>query len=160
MLVELRAVFFIHFSPGWGPPGAGLMYSLIVPSPIRILIGSISMYPSVLPASIYSACKAGVIQVTTVWAMELAEFGIRVNCISPGAIVTQIFWGGYGTEDPEENARKAERLAEYFAEVLPLKRAGLPEDIAGAAVFLASEVQASRLDGIERTRSRRLKLRD
>ena len=97
------------------------------------------MYPSVLPASIYSACKAGVIQVTTVWAMELAEFGIRVNCISPGAIVTPIFWGGYGTEEPEENVLKAERLAEYFAEVLPLKRAGLPEDIAGAAVFLASD---------------------
>ena len=115
------------------------MYSLIVPSPIRILNGSKSMCPSVLPASIYSACKAGVIQVTSVWAMELAEFGIRVNCISPGAIVTPIFWGGYGTEDPEENARKAERLAEYFAEVLPLKRAGLPEDIAGAAVHLASD---------------------
>ena len=90
-------------------------------------------------SSIYSAAKAGVVHVTTVWAMELAEFGIRVNCISPGAIVTPIFWGGYGTEEPEENVRKAEKLAEYFAETLPLKRAGLPEDIAGAAVFLASD---------------------
>ena len=46
---------------------------------------------------------------------------------------------GLGTEDSEENVRKAERLTEYFAETLPLKRAGLPEDIAGAAVFLASD---------------------
>ena len=88
---------------------------------------------------IYAACKAGVIHVTTVWAMELAEFGIRVNCISPGGIVTPIFWGGYDTEGPEGNARKAQRLTAYFDEILPLKRAGLPEDIAGAAVHLASD---------------------
>ena len=40
---------------------------------------------------VYSASKAAVIHITKVWATQLAEFGIRVNCISPGAIVTPIF---------------------------------------------------------------------
>ena len=42
---------------------------------------------------VYSASKAALIQVTKVWATQLAEFGVRVNCISPGAVVTPIFWG-------------------------------------------------------------------
>ena len=50
---------------------------------------------------VYSASKAAVIHITKVWATQLAEFGIRVNCISPGAIVTPIFWGGYQTQSAE-----------------------------------------------------------
>ena len=90
-------------------------------------------------SAIYSASKAGLINATKVWATELAEFGVRVNCISPGAIVTPIFWGGYQTQSPEENKLRIERLTRHFEEILPLKRAGLPEDIASAAVHLAGD---------------------
>ena len=46
---------------------------------------------------LYSGTKAAVIHLTKVWATELAEHGIRVNCISPGAIITPMFWGGHQT---------------------------------------------------------------
>ena len=88
---------------------------------------------------VYSASKAAVIHITKVWATQLAEFGIRVNCISPGAIVTPIFWGGYQTQSVEENERREQRLTEHFANALPLNRAGTPEDIACAALYLASD---------------------
>ena len=44
----------------------------------------------------YWACKAAMIQVTKVWATELISHGVRVSCISPGAITTPIFRGGAG----------------------------------------------------------------
>ncbi|HIG38930.1 MAG TPA: SDR family oxidoreductase [Gammaproteobacteria bacterium] len=55
---------------------------------------------------LYSASKAGVIHMTKVWVTQLAEFGVGVNCISPGAIVTPIFWGGHQTQSAEENERR------------------------------------------------------
>ena len=88
---------------------------------------------------IYSATKAAVIHMTRVWAFELAEHGIRVNCISPGAIVTPIFWGGHQTQSLDENELRIQRLTEFFDEELPLKRAGTAEDIAYAALYLASD---------------------
>ena len=51
---------------------------------------------------VYAASKAGVIHMTRIWATQLAEFGIRVNCISPGAIVTPIFWGGHHTQSAKK----------------------------------------------------------
>ena len=54
---------------------------------------------------LYSASKAGVVHMTKVWATQLAEFGVGVNCISPGAIVTPIFWGGHQTQSAAENKR-------------------------------------------------------
>ena len=88
---------------------------------------------------LYSASKAAVIHITKVWATELAEFGVRVNCISPGAIVTPIFWGGYQTQSPQENDDRTDRLIKHFEDRLPQKRAGRPEDIAHAEVYLASD---------------------
>ena len=87
----------------------------------------------------YSASKAGVIHVTKVWATELAEHRIRVNCISPGGIITPIFWGGQTGHTAEENAERAARLTAWFEESMPQGRAGQADDIAHAAVFLASD---------------------
>jgi NAD(P)-dependent dehydrogenase (short-subunit alcohol dehydrogenase family) len=71
----------------------------------------------------------------------LGEKGVRVNCISPGAIVTGIFGKNVGLE-----GSKADRVAgvvkEAFATIQPIPRAGVPEDIAQAAVFLASDGSA------------------
>ncbi len=88
---------------------------------------------------LYAASKAAVIQMTKVWATQLAEFAVRVNCISPGSIVTPIFWGGYQTQSAEENELRTQRLSKYFEEALPLNRAGAPEDIAYGALYLASD---------------------
>ena len=87
---------------------------------------------------LYSGTKAAVIHITKVWAVELAEHGIRVNCISPGAIITPIFWGGHQTQSDEENSLRTQRLTEFYDEDLGLK-AGTPEDIAYAALYLASD---------------------
>ena len=89
--------------------------------------------------AVYSACKAGMIHVTKVWGTELISHGIRVNCISPGAISTPIFWGGEQTQSPEENQIRLERLNRWWVENRPAKRPGVSDDIAYAAVFLGSD---------------------
>ncbi|MCX6799339.1 MAG: SDR family oxidoreductase [Candidatus Diapherotrites archaeon] len=76
----------------------------------------------------YSAAKAGVIGFTKALAKEVSGKGIRVNAVSPGIV------GGTQISDkiPEEYKKK-------FAEAIPLKRFGTPEEIAKAVLFLASD---------------------
>ena len=65
-----------------------------------------------------------------------------MNAISPGAIATPIFWGGSTRASElseEENARKLAKLEANLAQATPLPRSGEPEDIAHAALFLASD---------------------
>ncbi len=87
---------------------------------------------------IYSAAKAAVIHLSRCVAMELGESGVRVNSISPGAIATGIFGKALGL--PEDKAEQtADMMKQAFATIQPIKRAGLPDDIASAALFLASD---------------------
>jgi NAD(P)-dependent dehydrogenase (short-subunit alcohol dehydrogenase family) len=90
----------------------------------------------------YSAAKAAVLQLTRSAAVELAEHGVRVNSISPGPILTGIFAKGAGI-DPAEADRTAGILEPVFNARLemwqPIRRAGLPSDVAPAAVWLASD---------------------
>ena len=86
----------------------------------------------------YSAAKSGVIQVSRTTAVELGEFGIRVNAICPGGIATEIFGQGMGLEG-EQRARSAELMQLALADAQPLKRSGLPSDIAEAALWLAGD---------------------
>lgn len=79
----------------------------------------------------YSAAKAGVLGLARAMAREFGPLGIRVNSITPGLIGTDILKGKMDDE------RKAE-----IAETIPLARLGRPEDIAGACVFLGSELSA------------------
>jgi NAD(P)-dependent dehydrogenase (short-subunit alcohol dehydrogenase family) len=79
----------------------------------------------------YSAAKAGVLGLARAMAREFGPENIRVNCITPGLIGTDIIKGKL-TE-----AKKAE-----IAETIPLARLGRAEDIAGACVFLASPLSA------------------
>jgi NAD(P)-dependent dehydrogenase (short-subunit alcohol dehydrogenase family) len=87
---------------------------------------------------VYGAAKAAVIQLTKCVAMELGESGIRVNSISPGAIATGIFGKALGlsTDGAEKTSSM---MREVFKTAQPIPRAGLPDDIAHAAVFLASD---------------------
>lgn len=79
----------------------------------------------------YSAAKAGVLGLARAMARELGASGIRVNCITPGLISTDIIKGKLTDE------KKAE-----IAETIPLGRLGRPNDIAGACVFLGSDLSA------------------
>jgi 3-oxoacyl-[acyl-carrier protein] reductase len=82
----------------------------------------------------YVATKAGVIGLTRVWARELGRKGVRVNCIAPGFIATDMTQG-----------MPAEVLAK-MKERTPLGRLGAPEDVARAYAFLASD-EASFVNG-------------
>lgn len=75
----------------------------------------------------YSASKAAVIGYTKALAKEVAPSGVRVNCVAPGFVLTDMTTGF----SPEE-------IADICGET-PLLRAGMPEDIAAAALFLATE---------------------
>jgi NAD(P)-dependent dehydrogenase (short-subunit alcohol dehydrogenase family) len=87
---------------------------------------------------LYSACKAAIVHLTHTTAAELGEFNIRVNCICPGGITTAIFGRGLGL--PQELAeRMAELLKLRFKEIQPIPRAGIPEDVAKTALWLASD---------------------
>lgn len=87
---------------------------------------------------VYSALKAAVIHLTRSVAMELGESGIRVNAICPGGIVTPIFGRSLGLP-PIQAEERLPVLHEIFAQMQPIKRAGQPEDIAAAALWLAGD---------------------
>jgi len=87
----------------------------------------------------YHSAKAGIIGLTRNLAFELAPFNIYANCIVPGPIETP-FW------DPLSKGMSAEQKKAFFAALakkeVPLGRMGTPEDIAGPALFFASELSS------------------
>ena len=87
--------------------------------------------------AVYGGIKAGLNRATESMALDLAPYGIRVNCIGPGAIRVRT---------DEQLAKPDERIKGSFYENLgwriPMQRVGDPEDIGNAVVFLASEKAA------------------
>lgn len=90
--------------------------------------------------SMYTGAKAAIENFTRVWALELADGGVRVNAIAPGAIRTNI-WNVPGLS--KEEAKKHE---EGIASTIPFKRFGTPEEVANIAMFLVSD-EASYVSG-------------
>jgi NAD(P)-dependent dehydrogenase (short-subunit alcohol dehydrogenase family) len=89
----------------------------------------------------YSTAKAAVIHLTKVSAAELSPAKIRVNAICPGLIATSIFGASMGL--PREVAdQMAARIEEVAPRFQPVPKAGLPHDIAEAALYLASDASA------------------
>lgn len=80
--------------------------------------------------SAYAATKAGLLGFTRVWALELGEHGITCNAIGPGPISTELF--------NKANPPGAPRTQKII-DSIPLKRVGLPEDVAQSAAFFLDE---------------------
>jgi len=131
MAVLLRAVFL------------GMKYAAAAMKPQRsgVILSTASVAGLTTVWStphIYNTAKAAVIQLTKSVALELGEYGIRVNCLCPGWIATSIFAGGLDL--PSQLLDKVPDLAaRHIASRQPLKRAGRPNDIAQAALWLASD---------------------
>ena len=87
---------------------------------------------------IYGAAKAAVNHLTVCVAMQLGEKNVRVNSISPGGIATGIFAKALGLP-PDKADSYAEAMKASMAKNQPIPRAGIVDDIAKAAVFLASD---------------------
>jgi NAD(P)-dependent dehydrogenase (short-subunit alcohol dehydrogenase family) len=87
---------------------------------------------------IYSAAKAAVIHLTKSVAMELGESNIRVNCICPGGIATPIFGQAFNL-GPEHGDKVVGVMKQVLEKIQPIPRAGMPLDIAHAAMWLASD---------------------
>ncbi len=122
--VHLRAAFLLSQAVcrhlvGRGAPGS------------IVLIGSLTSLRGLAGVLAYGAAKSGVIGLARGLAVELAPRGIRVNVLAPGFFPTDL------TRDIDDTpARK--RLVER----VPMGRQGTPEDLVGAAVFLAGEASA------------------
>ncbi len=126
MNVLLRGVFFgmKHAAPVMKAQGSGVIIST----------SSVAGVAAGDGPHIYATAKAAVIQLTKSVALELGESNVRVNCICPGGIITPLVLGGVPNNPQIEEAAK-KGLANYQ----PIHRAGMPADIAQAALWLASD---------------------
>jgi len=110
--------------------------------------GSIAAHRAGYSSSlVYGAAKAAVNHLTRCTAMELGEHNVRVNSVSPGAIATGIVPKALGM-DPGKADGIAEKMKEGFAKAQPIPRAGITDDIAQCAVWLASD-RATFVNGID-----------
>jgi len=124
MAVNLKGVFFSCQAAGrvMIEQGSG---SIITVASLTTTFG----FPNIIP---YGTSKGGVGQLTKGLASEWAPYGVRVNAVAPGyyrtAMTEPLF------QDP--------KFREYIRSRIPMKRPGVPEDLAGAVVFLASDASA------------------
>lgn len=91
--------------------------------------------------SAYNATKAGELHLARGWALELGRDGIRVNCIAPGNVFegSKIWNKDYIAKAAEKKGIKPDEVIPYYIGLTALNRDIKPDDIANAAVFLASD---------------------
>ncbi|MBR9762647.1 MAG: SDR family oxidoreductase [Rhodobacteraceae bacterium] len=101
-----------------------------------VLIGSVAGSIGTRGYGVYNASKAAIRSFARTWANELAPRGIRVNVVAPGATDTEMF------------ASASEEVRATIASAVPLGRMARPQEVAAAALFLASD-ESSFVTGIE-----------
>lgn len=122
-----------HFDRTFGLNVRALVFAaqgaieLMKPGATIVLIGSIAGDIGTKGYGVYGATKAAVRSFTRTWAKELAPKGIRVNVISPGPIDTAMM------------AAAPQEIRDALSGMIPLGRMGRPDEVAAAAVFLASD---------------------
>jgi NAD(P)-dependent dehydrogenase (short-subunit alcohol dehydrogenase family) len=116
---------------------------LLVKGSSIILAGSSASIEGTAAFSIYSASKAAVRNLARSWILDLKEAGVRVNVLSPGATLTPALLEYAGDDVAQQQGMLA-----YLATRVPLGRVGEPEEIARAALFLASD-DSSFVNGTE-----------
>lgn len=99
-------------------------------------IGGVQAGPGVLT---YRASKAAVIHFTKCVAIDLAEHDIRVNCIAPGGIPTQLLASATAAAGNGQADEVTRRIRAQMAAIQPLKRQGTPRDIAEAVAYLGGD---------------------
>ncbi|AGI22846.1 hypothetical protein H681_04830 [Pseudomonas sp. ATCC 13867] len=107
-----------------------------------VLVSSIAHLKALEAHVVYAATKAAVRSFARSWAAELKHRNIRVNCLSPGPVLTPII-GKMGIGEAQFDA-----FEKQLAQLIPLGRLGRPEELANAALFLASD-DSSFITGVD-----------
>jgi len=146
--VETPEVTPEHFDKTFDTNARGAFFTVQKALPLlndgaSIILTSSAVWQKGMPIyATYAATKAAIRSYVRTWSAEFARRGIRANVISPGPIETPIFYGQFATK------AAAEGLKEQFKANIPLGRMGRPEEIASAALFLASN-ESSYITGID-----------
>lgn len=99
---------------------------------VIVNVASVAGVVGVKMLSVYSASKGGLITLTKTLALEWARHGVRVNALAPGYVLTDINREMFSSEAGER----------MIKEHIPMGRVGMPEEMAGAVVFLASDASS------------------
>lgn len=125
MAVNLRGLYFLSQAahPIMRAQGGGKV----------INIGSSTVFFGLGTVSVYGATKAGVAALTRTMAVEWAKDNIQVNCIAPGYFLTPL---------TDKSVWADERKSRWLLNRIPARRPGVPEDLIGALLLLASDASA------------------
>ena len=144
----LGAITEAHFDKTFDSNVKGLLFTVQKALPLMpegasvILNASIASVKGIPAFSVYSASKAAVRSFARSWTTDVKERRIRVNVISPGPIDTPILDSLLPTKE------ETSQFKENMAGVVPMGRLGAPDEIAKAALFLATD-ESSYVTGIE-----------
>jgi len=146
--VETPAATAEHFDRTFNTNARGAYFTVQKALPLlndgaSIIVTGSGVWQKGLPIyGTYAATKAALRSYVRTWTAEFARRGIRENVISPGPIQPPTIDGQFSTKEA------ADALRERFKATVPLGRIGLPEEVASAAVFLASN-ESSYISGID-----------
>jgi NAD(P)-dependent dehydrogenase (short-subunit alcohol dehydrogenase family) len=145
----LGAITEEHFDKTFGINVKGTLFTVQKALPLMpdgasiVLNGSMTSIKGTPAFGVYAATKAALRSFARTWSVDLKERKIRVNVVSPGTVITPGYTNALGLSDEQIAQIEAQTAA-----AAPLGRAGTPDEIAKAVVFLASD-DSSYVTGIE-----------
>ena len=147
--VPLEQITEAHFDKTFSVNVKGTLFTVqkalpLMPDGSAIVInGSMTSIKGIPAFGVYAATKAALRSFARTWSVDLKDRKIRVNVVSPGTVITPGYKTELGLSDDQIEQLKAQTAA-----TTPLGRAGTPDEIAKAVVFLASD-DSSYVTGIE-----------
>ena len=147
--VHFEEVTEEHFDKYFGINVKGTLFTVQKALPLMssgasiVLNGSMVSIKGFPAFSVYSATKAALRSFARTWASDLKGRNIRVNVVAPGTVITPGYKSEIGLTDEQ-----IEQMKEQAAATTPLGRTGTPDEIAAAALFLASD-ESSYVNGVE-----------